>query len=189
MKARNTPAEFTLIKIEPFDARHGMVRCSIPGIGVSVEGMRGGAVADFWKDKYGQLAVRITCSGDPSPVHFVAALSDGRPCYEGKALRDFADYINAVLLGWATRGNKGYSGKVAPRFLRAFKDGGERLLNKFDTNLLWENDASSVPMTYKREQRIKLATFETFQSRGYSPEKLKDKKIKAEYAAWIKLQE
>lgn len=127
--------KFRLIEIEPFDARHGMVRCSIPGIGVSIVGKRGVAGADFWQDKYGQLAVRLTCSGDSS-LHFVATLSDGRPFHESEDLQDFSDYMEAVLLGWFTGGDEDFADNLAPYFLQAFIDEAEHLENKFDKNHL-----------------------------------------------------
>jgi hypothetical protein len=133
MNSETTPPNFRLIAIEPFDARRGMDRCSTPGIGVSIAGRRGGAVADFWQNKHGQLAIRLTCSGD-SPIHFFATLSDGRPFHESEDLQDFVDYMEAVLLGWFTGGNENFSYKLDPYFLQAFIDGAEHLENKFYRN-------------------------------------------------------
>ena len=153
MKLSKQIPEFRLIKVDPFDARHSMVRCTTPGIGVSIAGRRGGAVADFWKDSFGNMAVRVSCSGEPS-VQFVATMKNGEPCYDGKNLEDFTWYMIEVLLGWFTDGDKGCAHKVGMEFTDAFQHGSNRLESKFDKEYLWENDASLVPMTYERNKRL-----------------------------------
>lgn len=190
VKTAQSGSKYKLIEIANFDARHGAVRCSIPGIGASQVGRRGTATANFWVDSYDQFVVRITCGKD-IPLNFVATVGDRSGPIKGQELQDFSEYMNAVLLGWLTRGCKMAAKMVTADLQQAFKDGALKLREKLDKSYLWENDPQLVPKTYQRQKNIQLAVFQTHKRIGTPAEAtfFKNDKTRAEYAAWLKQQD
>lgn len=180
---------FTLREIPAFDARRG-TRCIIPGVGVSIVGRRGMAVADFWIDPYDQFVMRISCPGELTPLHCIVGLANYAALTEVGDYEDFSSYIEAVLLGWLSEGNEHFAvHEKDPYLLQAFIDGSLHLLDKInaDKGYLWENDHFLIPMTHQRELYLKTMNFKSFRSRGLCPEKAfpSDRKLRNEYTIWM----
>jgi len=93
-------ARFQLVEVAPFDARRGYRRCSPPGVGASFVG-RPGAVADFWRDRSGEVVMRFSSQG--YDYHCRARLKSGGPVREDQ-MEDFADWVADVLFEWIIEG-------------------------------------------------------------------------------------
>ena len=93
-------SRFQFVGIAPFDARRGYRRCSPPGVGVSFVD-RPGAVADFWRDRSGEVVMRFSSRG--YDYHCKARLKSGGPVPEDQ-MEDFADWVADVLLEWIVDG-------------------------------------------------------------------------------------
>ena len=96
--------KFNLVEIDPFDARRGYKRCTLPGVGYTppddpLSPYRSiSCAADFWRDKSGELVVRFS-SNQPYVFHFKGVLSNGKPIPE-EAIHEFGEYIAAILSDW-----------------------------------------------------------------------------------------
>jgi hypothetical protein len=99
--------KFKLEDIDEFDARRGYKRCVIPGVGTHV-GKRQ-AIADFWKDRNGNLVVRFSSQG--YQYHFKGLLASGRQIPEDQ-MEEFSEWVSERLLDWIIEGVDDY-----PEFL------------------------------------------------------------------------
>ena len=101
MSIENKPVEFKLSLIPRFDARRGYKRCSVPGVGVVIQGQRKTAAADFWWDREGTLVVRFT-SGE-ADIRFVASEVFGDQVKECN-LDAFCEFVGDTLYEWLLEG-------------------------------------------------------------------------------------
>ena len=104
MPARRKRLKFTLVEIDPFDARRGYRRCSVPGLRYTppadpMSPFRSiTATADFWRNRDGGLVVRFY-SNQHYVFHFEALLANGKPIPE-EDLEEFTGYLMEVLYDW-----------------------------------------------------------------------------------------
>jgi len=102
MSAKRKKQKYILEEIDAFDARSGLKRCSIPGVGVSMGRYK--ADADFWRDRSGVLVVRLSRRGYVH--HFVAMLVSFKDIPNDK-MKDFEICIRDALRKWLYEGTGG----------------------------------------------------------------------------------
>jgi hypothetical protein len=98
---QNEPTKFKLTPINRFDARRGYKRCSVPGVGVAIQGRRQTAVADFWLNPEGTLVVRFTCG--EADIHFAASEVFGDQIKDCD-LDEFGEFVSDTLYEWIVEG-------------------------------------------------------------------------------------
>lgn len=89
---------YSIIEVPIFDARSSLKRCSLPGVGASVDG-HPKANADFWWSPEGSVMLKTRLL--TSQYAFEARLATGLPIPE-RSLSDFGWYVSDQLLRWAT---------------------------------------------------------------------------------------
>lgn len=96
--------KFTLVEINPFDARRGYKRCTLPGVGCVPPANPSSpyrpipVTTDFWRNRTGGLVVRFS-SNQPYVFHFEGLLANGEPVPE-ENIEEFGEYIAEVLFDW-----------------------------------------------------------------------------------------
>lgn len=103
MKEKNIkpkPRQFKLVHVEPFDARRGYRRWKSPGVGVQLADISS-ADADFWRDKSGNVFVRLTSQG--YVYHCQAMQIDGKQLSVHDR-KEFDEFITGVLHDWMIQG-------------------------------------------------------------------------------------
>jgi len=90
---------YSIIEVSIFDARSGLKKCSLPGVGASVDGYPKGN-ADFWWSPTGSIMLKTRVL--KSQYAFEARLATGLPIPE-RLLSDFGWYVSDHLLRWATQ--------------------------------------------------------------------------------------
>lgn len=90
---------YSIIEVPIFDARSGLNRCSLPGVGASVDGYPKGN-AGFWWSPTGSIMLKTRVL--KSQYAFEARLASGQPISE-RSLSDFGWYVSDQLLRWATQ--------------------------------------------------------------------------------------
>lgn len=104
MAAKVKRPEFMIKVTDGFDARKGMKRCSVPGVGVRY-GNGPSADADFWRDSTGKVMVRFSSRG--YTLSCEGTLGSGNIIAENQ-LGDLRDYIEEILLDWLANGVDDY---------------------------------------------------------------------------------
>jgi len=100
MKTRRLLPRYELESTEPFDARRGYTRCPLPGVGASYQG-EPGAIADFWRDRSGNLVLRLSSRG--YVYHYQARLAAGGPVPDSE-LDYFGELLAEALARWIVEG-------------------------------------------------------------------------------------
>lgn len=93
-------APYVLTEIDGFDARKAYTRCLIPGAGTSL-GRGRTAVAEFWRDRSGNVVVRFSSQG--YRFSFEATLPDGGPIAD-RQMEHFAGHVMDLVHLWLVEG-------------------------------------------------------------------------------------
>ena len=93
------PTSFELEEIANFDARRGLTRCAVPGIGMRVGRLAGSA--DFWRTGAGDMLVRFESTG--YRYSFCARTESGAAIAEDQ-FDEFMMHVGELLFAWLRDG-------------------------------------------------------------------------------------
>lgn len=96
--SKKTPS-FKFIEIDSFDARQGLTRCPIPGVGVHTHNQVGNA--DFWRNADGDVLVRFESAGYR---YSFRARSRSGAAIDGSQFVEFTARVDELLLAWLCDG-------------------------------------------------------------------------------------
>jgi hypothetical protein len=99
MIASKMPTSFQFEEIADFDARRGLKRCAVPGVGTHAYNQVGNA--DFWRNAAGDVLVRFESSG--YRYSFCARTGSGAAIADDQ-FEEFTDRISELLLDWLCDG-------------------------------------------------------------------------------------
>lgn len=88
--------KYIFVSVHKFDARRGLKRCGIPGIGVSVVGFPM-VNADFWRQADGTVLLRAVRVKEA--LSFAVRRSNGLPLSE-RQMEGFSWFVSEQLLRW-----------------------------------------------------------------------------------------